>query len=94
MEIIGTEGALYINCGESGLEIHDAAGPKLPDTMYWPKPFGVRFGILSCELRYFADCVLEGRNPARITPEESRAAVALMEAATQSAHSGTVIKMG
>ncbi|MGO8749032.1 MAG: Gfo/Idh/MocA family protein [Thermoguttaceae bacterium] len=93
MEIIGTEGALYINCGESGLEIHDAAGSKLPDTMYWPKPFGVRFGILRCELRYFADCVLEGRNPARITPEESRAAVALMEAATESAHSGTVITM-
>ena len=76
-----------------GLEIHDAAGSKMPDTMYWPKPFGGRFGILRCELRYFADCVLEGRNPERITPEESRAAVALMEAATESAHSGTVITM-
>ena len=28
MEIIGTEGAMYINCGESGLEIHDAAGTE------------------------------------------------------------------
>ena len=93
MEIIGTEGALYINCGESGLEIHDASGPKLPDTMYWPKPFGRRFGILRAELRYFADCVQEGRHPERITPEESRAAVALMEAATQSAHCGTVIQL-
>jgi len=43
-----------------------------------------RFGILRAELRYFADCVLEGRKPDRITPEESRAAVALMEAATRS----------
>ena len=34
MEIIGTEGAIYINCGEAGLTIHDADGGKLPDTMY------------------------------------------------------------
>ncbi|HQZ69389.1 MAG TPA: Gfo/Idh/MocA family oxidoreductase, partial [Planctomycetaceae bacterium] len=25
LEVIGTEGALYINCGEAGLEIHDSA---------------------------------------------------------------------
>jgi len=93
MEIIGTAGALYINCGESGLEIHDAAGATLPDTMYWPKPFGVRFGILRAELRYFADCVLAGRKPERITPEESRAAVALMAAATESAQHNTVIQL-
>lgn len=93
MEILGTEGAIYINCGEAGLEIHDAQGPKLPDTMYWPKPFGRRFGILTAELRYFGDCVLEGRRPERITPEESRAAVALMYAAGQSAASGKVIEL-
>ena len=37
MEVIGTEGALYINCGEAGLEIHDGAGNHLPDTLYWPQ---------------------------------------------------------
>ena len=45
----------------------------LPDTFYWPHVFGQRFGILACELRYFADCVAAGRRPERITPEESRA---------------------
>ena len=93
MEIIGTEGAIYINCGEAGLEIQDAAGAKLPDTLYWPKSFGQRFGILPTELRYFADCVLEGRKPDRITPEESRAVVALMCAATESAKTGKVIDL-
>jgi UDP-N-acetylglucosamine 3-dehydrogenase len=94
MEIIGTEGAIYINCGEAGLEIQDASGLKMPDTVYWPKPFGQRYGVLHAELRHFADCVLEGRKPDRITPEEARAAVALMEAATQSAQSGKVIELG
>jgi len=93
MEVVGTEGALYINCGVAGLEIHDKTGPKMPDTMYWPKALGERFGILRAELRYFANCVLEGKQPTRITPDESRAAVALMEAATKSAQTGKVIQL-
>jgi predicted dehydrogenase len=92
MEIIGTEGALYINCGEAGLAIHDAGGNKMPDTLYWPRPFGEYFGILRSELRYFGNCVREGRAPDRITPEESRAAVALIAAATESSKTGKVIE--
>ena len=91
MEIIGTEGALYINCGEAGLEIHDAAGGHRPDTLYWPSLLGQRFGILRSELRYFADCVVEGRRPDRITPEQSRDAVALMTAAEESSRTGEVV---
>jgi UDP-N-acetylglucosamine 3-dehydrogenase len=90
MEVIGTKGALYINCGEAGLEIHDAAGNRRPDTLYWPEVFDQRFGILRAELRYFADCVLQGRRPERITPEESRAAVAFLAAAEESARTGQV----
>jgi len=93
MEVIGTEGALYINCGEAGLEIHDGNGNHLPDTLYWPNVFGQRFGILRAELRYFADCVAAGRRPDRITPEESRAAVAMLAAAEESSRSGTVVRL-
>lgn len=91
MEVIGTEGALYINCAEAGLAIHDAAGVKMPDTMYWPRPMGRYTGILQEELRYFANCVRAGEAPSRITPVESRAAVAWMAAATESAQSGSVV---
>ncbi len=91
MEVIGTEGALYINCAESGLEIHASDGVRLPDTIYWPKPSGERFGALRAELRYFTDCVIDGRPPDRITPEESREAVRLMVAATESSQTGKVV---
>ena len=57
------------------------------------RSLGERFGILRAELRYFADCVLEGRKPERITPEESRAAVAAMVAAEESARTGSVIRL-
>lgn len=90
MEIIGTHGALYINCGEAGLEIHDAAGNRLPDTLYWPNVFGQRFGILRSELRYFADCVAAGRRPDRITPQQSRDAVALLAGAEESSRTGQI----
>jgi len=93
MEVIGTEGAIYINCGEAGLTIQDAHGGRMPDTMYWPLVFGERFGILRAEFRYFADCVLEGRSPERITPEESREAVRVMAAAEQSSRTGKLIAL-
>lgn len=92
LEVIGTEGALYINCGEAGLAIHDAQGVKMPDTMYWPRPFGNYFGVLQEELRYFANCIRKGKAPQRITPAESCAAVAWMAAATESAQTGSVIR--
>jgi predicted dehydrogenase len=91
MEVIGTQGAIYINCGEAGLEIHDGAGNRRPDTLYWPNVFGQRFGILQAELRYFADCVTAGRPPARITPRESRDAVALLAGAIESAQTGNIV---
>ncbi|MHB8863197.1 MAG: Gfo/Idh/MocA family protein [Pirellulaceae bacterium] len=91
MEVIGTQGALYINCGDAGLEIHDAAGNRRPDTLYWPSVFGQRFGILQAELRYFADCVAAGQAPQRITPRESRDAVALLAAAVESAQTGDIV---
>ncbi|MCU0962513.1 MAG: Gfo/Idh/MocA family oxidoreductase [Pirellulaceae bacterium] len=91
MEIIGTQGAIYINCGEAGLEIHDAAGNRRPDTLYWPNVYGQRFGILRAELRYFADCVAAGQRPERITPRESRAAVELLAGAVESAQSGHIV---
>ena len=91
MEVIGTEGALYINCAEPGLTIHDAKGVRMPDSVYWPQVMGERFGVLPAEFRYFADCVLQGRAPGRITPEESRAVVRLIAAATESSQSGRVV---
>ena len=91
LEVIGTEGALYINCAEAGLAIHDANGIAMPDTMYWPRPMGRYSGVLQEELRYFANCVRTGETPSRITPTESRAAVAWMTAATESSQTGSVI---
>jgi predicted dehydrogenase len=93
MEIIGTEGALYVNCGEAGLEIHAADGLSMPDTMYWPTVFGERFGVLRAELRYFANCIVQGIRPDRITPEQSRDVVGLIAAAAESSRTDEVVRL-
>lgn len=93
MEIIGTEGALYVNCGQAGLEIHAADGLSMPDTMYWPTLFGERFGVLRAELRYFANCIVQGEAPDRITAEQSRDVVGLIAAAAESSRTDSVVRL-
>lgn len=93
LEVIGTEGALYVDCGQAGLEIHASDGVKMPDTMYWPSVFGERFGVLRAELQYFADCVVRGEAPDRITPEQSRDVVKLIKAAEESSRTGNVVRL-
>lgn len=93
MEIVGTEGAIYINCGEAGLTINDSAGVQKPDTVYWPEVLGRRVGVLRNELDYFVGCICCDKTPDVITPEESREAVAVMCAAEKSAARGEVIQL-
>lgn len=93
MEIIGEEGAVYIDCGNAGLTINDSSGTHKPDTRYWPEIYSRRSGVLADELAYFIDCVSSGKQPEAITPEESMSAVAAMLAAEESAAKNEIISL-
>ena len=93
MEIIGTEGAIYIDAGNAGITINDKEGLHKPDTIYWPVVHDMRIGALRTELSYFVNCVKKGVKPTVITPEESKMAVAVMCAAEESAATGKVVNM-
>ncbi|MCK4629303.1 MAG: Gfo/Idh/MocA family oxidoreductase [Sedimentisphaerales bacterium] len=92
-EIIGTEGAVYINCGEAGITINDKTGIRKPDTAYWPYLHGRSIGALRSELSYFTDCIRAGKAPDVISPEESKLAVEVICAAERSAKSGEIVVM-
>ena len=64
-----------------------------PDTTYWPLIHGVTAGALRDEFTYFARCILEGRKPEVITPEESMACVVAALAAERSAATGEVVHL-
>jgi UDP-N-acetylglucosamine 3-dehydrogenase len=93
MEIIGTDGAIYIHGSDLNLVIHGKSGADCPDTLYWPEVHGQIAGALRAEMAYFAECVLAGRQPAVVTPAEARSAVAAVCAAVKSAESGRVVKV-
>ena len=93
MEIIGTEGSIHIHEVHPNLSICDRDGWHSPDTTYWPELHGVRAGALREELSYFAQCILDGRPPTVIRPEESLEAVRACLAAEKSAATGRVVRL-
>lgn len=93
MEIIGTKGSIHIHETHPNFSVVDENGWRSPDTTYWPTLHGQVSGALRAELDYFATCVLEGRKPTIITPEESMAATVACLAAEQSAATGRIVEV-
>jgi len=94
LEIIGTDGAIYVHGGDQNMTVQTAQGVDHPDTLYWPTMHGEPTGALRSEMSYFADCVARGQKPTVVTPPEARAAVAVLAAAVKSAGSGRVVRLG
>jgi UDP-N-acetylglucosamine 3-dehydrogenase len=92
LEVIGTEGAIYIDNSGSHYTVVTRDGLKHPQSTYWPKVHGLRRGYLKEELDYFLKCVAAGRKPTVITPEESRAVVHAVRTAERSARENRVIE--
>jgi UDP-N-acetylglucosamine 3-dehydrogenase len=94
LEIIGTEGAVYVHGSDMNLVIQSRGRIESPDTHYWPRMHGEPTGALRAEIAYFVDCVARGEQPTVVTPAEARQAVAALVAAERSAASGKVVKVG
>lgn len=92
MEIIGTEGAIYIDNSGSQYTLLTKNGLSYPQSTYWPKVHGLRRGYLKEELDYFLKCVLAGETPSVITPQESRDVVHAMLMAELSARENRLIE--
>ena len=93
MSIIGTEGFIHIQDTFPNLGIVTNEKFYSPDTTYWPLVHGRTSGALRDEFSYFARCVLEGRKPSIVTPEESMAAVEAALAAERSAATGEAVRL-
>jgi UDP-N-acetylglucosamine 3-dehydrogenase len=93
MEVIGTEGAIYINGNDSGLTINDQNGLFNADTQLWPVLYGRSIGTLFNELSYFVSCIRNGKKPDVISLEEAKMAVKVVCAAEESAATGKIVKI-
>ncbi len=90
LEIIGTEGSIYVHGGDMNVVIQGRSGIDCPDTLYWPEMHGSPIGELRSELEYFVNCVAQasGRKSSR---RPKRKAVAAVAAAERSAETGKVV---
>ncbi len=85
MEIVGSEGTIYIDRSGIDYSLLTKKGLSFPQSTYWPKVHGMRRGFLKEEFDYFLKCVADGEKPSVITPEESKAVVVAMRMAERSA---------
>jgi UDP-N-acetylglucosamine 3-dehydrogenase len=92
MEIIGTEGAIYIDNSGTNYTLLTRDGLQHPQSTYWPKAHGLRRGYLKEEFDYFLKCIANGEKPTVITPEESRAVVHAVRMAEVSAREGRMVE--
>jgi UDP-N-acetylglucosamine 3-dehydrogenase len=93
LEVIGTDGAAYVQGADLNVTIQSGSGVDCPDTLYWPQMHGEPAGALRAEISYFVECVAGGTKPAVVTPEEARAAVAVAAAAERSSQTGKVVRL-
>jgi len=93
LEIIGTDGSIYVHGGDTNVVIQGKRGIDYPDTLYWPEMHGELTGALRTEMAYFAGCVARGERPTVVTTLEARTAVAAVAAAERSAAKGKVVRL-
>jgi UDP-N-acetylglucosamine 3-dehydrogenase len=93
LEVIGTDGAVYVHGSDTNLVIQTRDGIDCPDTHYWPRMHGEVVGALRTEIASFVDCVARGVPSSVVTPAEARAAVAATTAAEKSARTGKVVRL-
>ncbi|MBN2325116.1 MAG: Gfo/Idh/MocA family oxidoreductase [Spirochaetes bacterium] len=92
MEIVGTEGAIYIDNSGTNYTVLKKNGLSYPQSTYWPKVHGLRRGYLKEEFDYFLKCIVKNTKPSVITPEESKQVVAAMRNAELSAKENRVVR--
>ena len=92
MEIVGSEGAIYIDNSGMHYTVLTKKGISYPQTTAWPTVHGMRRGFLKEEFDYFLKCIASGEKPSIITPQESRDVVDAMKRAELSARESRVIE--
>lgn len=93
MEILGTEGAIYVDCTENGLLINDRSGTKRPDTIHWPLLNGATTGALRDEVDYWIRSVSDRTRPKMGDPSEAREALRVVLAAKRSSEEGALVNL-
>jgi predicted dehydrogenase len=92
LELLGTEGAFEVQCGDSGLYFADNQTSREIDTQHWPGDGDRVGGDLRLELASVLEWLGGGPSPVA-TGEEALRSLALARAIIRSAESGEVVRL-
>lgn len=91
-EIVGTEGAGYVNIMDQGVSIITRDSVEYPDTLHWPAYNGRIQGDLKEELHHFVSATLDG-TPYLTDTETAILAVRVIEACFESIKTGLPVEI-
>lgn len=86
-DLYGTEGAINVSVADQGVQITTGAGLVLPDTVLGPEVDGRLTGVVPAQFQHFMQ-VIAGELQQVITIDEAVAAVAVLDAISESLLSG------
>lgn len=92
LEIIGTEGMVEVQCGDSGLHFADNARAQEIDTQHWPEREGRIGGDLREQLHAVLDWIGGAERPVATGPEALRS-LGLTLAMIRSAETNEVVRL-
>lgn len=92
MNVLGTNGNLFLDFTPMNLYGVNQEGWKMPDTRHWPKLHGKMIGSAKLEVEHFFDCVLNDKTPL-VTGEDGRRSLEVMLAAEKSIAEGVKIDL-
>ncbi|MHB1004905.1 MAG: Gfo/Idh/MocA family protein [Chloroflexota bacterium] len=90
LDVYGTKASIQMDGNYQGVAVWNDERAVYPDTSALG---GVPGGALKAELRYFVDCVKEGRQPQRITADDAWEAFRIACLAMESAERGIPLKV-
>ena len=92
MEIIGTEGALYVDIHNQGLRVFTHGRLTYPDTTYGPQLHGRPVGIMTDEIAEFIRAVVDGL-PSPVPAADGYRAVVAADAIERSVRTGLAVTL-
>jgi predicted dehydrogenase len=92
MNVLGTQGNLFLDFTPMNLYGVNREGWKMPDTRHWPTLHNKMIGSAKLEVEHFFDCVINNKTPL-VTGEDGRRSLEVMLAAEKSIKDGIKIDL-
>lgn len=94
LHVVGSRGLVRLDSPSHNLGFSTADGDDWEDAFLWPSIDGNIKGALAEELSYFYSCILNNRQPKRITVYDAYHAVRVAEAIVQAGYSNQEVNLG